>query len=868
MLKLTQRQFAIIFISMTVLFFAFNNCGVVETPTSGKLNFSSTFSHQGISQGCTSCHDTGKSFSRFPATGHQAIAGQDCNVCHSTASWKTANPHGPGAQIPTTCFSCHAAKVPVGFVGTASLSGNLTPVGGLFDHAKSGSGGSGDCVTCHTSKPENVGVSWTGGIYSHSPTPTSCIGCHTNSQRPTGLVGPSPGFNHANGGTGDCIGCHASVPSNIGRTWMLGKFGHSPAPTACATCHLSDSNYIAVQNLIKNQMSHGFKGLPDCASCHSGAASASGWKSWQNETVANGNNTARTDYGIFHTNFPATPDACVTCHINERPTGLVGNPAFDHSTSTSVDCAVCHRSVPTNIGKSWAGASFSHAGVTTCVGCHASARPTGLKGSVSLLNNLTPIGGLFDHSGNGGTGDCSVCHTSKPQNIGTTWAGGVYSHTPKPSSCFPCHTSAQRPIGPVGNPAFDHANGGTGDCFGCHSSNTANIGRTWAQGSFGHSPTPTSCATCHLSDNTYINVQNIIKNQMSHLVPGLPDCANCHSPAAVANKFTSWVAESVVNGNSAARTSLGVFHSIYGSTPKTCQNCHANERPQSPAGATLFDHKINGAGDCVSCHTTVAANIGKTWAQGSFSHSPAPVTCASCHISDPTYTSIKNTITKQMNHQVSGLPDCAQCHSASAISSSFTSWAVPSTANGTSTDRASLGVFHTNFTSSFTSCQTCHSNERPTALVGTTSFNHSTNGAGDCLSCHSSVAANIGKTWKGGKFSHVGVTTCISCHANRVPSGTVPNTQNGFTHATNFGTECSTCHSVVPANVGVTWSKGYFGHAGNSVSGVGNTCSPCHDTKKHFAGQLCTTCHATSKGLKWPTPSSSGNFGGEWGSGQ
>ncbi len=790
--------------------FGYSNCGMVTTPEAGQISSRMSFSHVGITEGCATCHGTGQSIARFPI-GHSATNAKDCGQCHGTTSWLMANPHAIGAGVPTTCISCHAAKVPSGYQGSATIVGNLTPVGGLFDHASHG--GTGDCVSCHTAAPDNVGVTWAGGIYQHSPTPSTCLGCHTPAQVPVGPIGLQK-FDHANGGTGDCVSCHASNVANIGRTWVVGTFTHSPVPAACALCHVNNSNYLAIQNTVKNQMNHTYKGLPDCASCHTSAATANSFSSWLAESVANRDSTPRATLGVFHTGYGSTPTTCETCHTNERPVGY--------------------------------------------------------KGTVGLINNLTPTGGLFDHAANGGTGECATCHTSVPSQIGLTWVKGVFSHSPTPTTCLGCHTSAQRPTGPVGSPAFDHANGGLGDCVGCHASVPANIGKTWASGNYSHSPTPTSCSSCHLSDAKFLQVQNVITNQMKHTISGLPDCALCHSLAASAGGWKSWINESVLNGDSSARTSKGIFHLGYGAAPSTCSLCHSNERPAGPVGPRSYDHANGGAGDCVSCHVSVPANIGLNWTGGSFGHTPAPTSCNTCHMNDAGYLFIKSKIVNQMNHSMSGLPDCASCHKASSSVSGWTSWQAEAIANEVSADLSAKGVFHSNYASVPATCQNCHSNERPKIIVS--GFNHSTSGTGDCIGCHSS-ANKVGLTWSGASAIPSSVVIDPPSGSSGWPSLTVahPNLAN------NPGQTCTTCHGTTPLKGSLI---AYDHSAGYSLpSSVG--CFYCHGTGQkvvkttgveikigplssgstanlHKGGktvtstQTCQSCHAHS-GLKLPT---------------
>ena len=265
-------QLAANFIRITfaviMILLSFVRCSFVSAPQAAQLNLSSStsFSHQGITTGCVTCHATGQPFAAFPATGHEAIGAQDCSVCHTPSSWMSSvSPHTPGAAIPTSCISCHSSNRPTGVQGTVSLLNNLTPQGGLFDHAASGDGGTGDCVACHISVPANVGVSWAPGIYPHSPAPNQCLSCHTSAQRPTGPVG-SAGYNHTNGGTGDCSICHLATPANIGVVWSGASFGHSGV-TACASCHSAEMPSGTVPNTADG-FTHAATFGTECATCH------------------------------------------------------------------------------------------------------------------------------------------------------------------------------------------------------------------------------------------------------------------------------------------------------------------------------------------------------------------------------------------------------------------------------------------------------------------------------------------------------------------------------------------------------------------------------------------------------------------------
>ena len=204
-------------------------------------------------------------------------------------------------------------------------------------------------------------------------------------------------------------------------------------------------------------------------------------------------------------------------------------------------------------------------------------------------------------------------------------------------------------------------------------------------------------------------------------------------------------------------------------------------------GTPPFNHANGGTGDCVSCH---AANAGLNWSSAS-GHSSTLTNCIGCHGPSNTTTAglISQSTSYQMDHTystiLSGSPDCYSCH---GQANGFTSWEL--------SDRVLDSTI-------------------PPVLAAQQDFH-----------------LNIGTP----------PTSCTTCHSPEVPSGTVPNTVDGFNHLATYGTECASCHTNVPGNVGVSWKAPFFNHLNNSASALG-TCSPCHDTNHHNAGQLCTNCH-------------------------
>lgn len=447
------------------------------------------------------------------------------------------------------CSSCHEASRPAALM---DASGNLVVHGSGLD-----------CGVCHT--PQTPSVPWikTITLVSHNPTPTQCSTCHIH-QRPVGPIGPTPQFNHANGGLGECLLCHTQ---NAGISWAGGHFSHNPVPTSCSNCHgiqVPAATALYPSGQTSNLFSHfaAGGGAADCVNCHISNTANVG-VSWASGSY-NHKNSSGTDVGV-----------CLPCHQNERPTSPIGNPSFSHVLSGTMDCGLCHK----NPGVNWIGTYFNHNPLpNTCANCHSSEVPAA---TTSLPAGATTS--LFFHSAAyNGTSDCLACHTAVPANVGVSWAGGNFNHLDGAgksiSTCQDCHSN-QRPVGPIGSPSFDHANGGTGDCVGCHKF----PGDRWSGAGVNHNPLPASCNSCHSSSRpaatTLLPSGSLSPYEHASQFNGLADCVGCHKT----NAGTSW------SGGNYAHTSNT------GGAIGTCLPCH-QARGTKQHGSSK--------GDCVSCHKT------------------------------------------------------------------------------------------------------------------------------------------------------------------------------------------------------------------------------------------------------------------------
>ncbi len=460
---------------------------------------------------CNSCHTADRPINTvYPAPGG-TVSGHfgttDCYSCHkakTTTAPTFTFTHNANGVVLNSCLPCHTAKKPTGVINK-------------FDHAHSAVAST-DCKSCHTSF-----TVWSGALYGHTPNPTTCTNCHT-AQRPTTTIN---GFNHQTmGGTGDCASCHTSKT-----TWSGGNYSHSPAPTSCNSCHLADKPTTVIN---KMDHAHASASSQDCKACHTSF------------TVWSGGNFSHSP----------KPTSCLSCHTAQRPTTVINR--FNHQTAGMGDCVSCHASTTV-----WSGGTYNHSPApTSCNTCHSTNKPTG------VVNK-------FDHAHSAvASTDCKQCHTSY-----TVWSGGHYGHTPNPTTCTNCHTS-QRPTTTING--FNHQTmGGTGDCASCHTSKT-----TWSGGLFSHSPIPTSCTTCHASDRPANAIypsptQTVAGHYATPASSGAGkpgDCVNCHKAKSGSVTSFSWThySASNVKASTCIPCHLQKGKNEHGNNVQDCKNCHSS----------------------------------------------------------------------------------------------------------------------------------------------------------------------------------------------------------------------------------------------------------------------------------------------------
>src|SRR5467141_1129346 len=731
----------------------------------------------------------------------------------------TRSPHGALA-IP--CENCHTATGwrPIRAVPEFDHNKTSYPLRGMHEKVQ--------CTQCHV-KPVFTDVG------------KNCQDCHADiHQRKMGT---------------DCARCHSvlgwnnavqQVKDHQNRFPLLGarpaiqnEECHKGAAvgqfqglsTACASCHLKD--YQKTTN--PNHASAKF--ATTCESCHS-------FDSWLGGTF----NGTSFNHSAPPISFPLTNGhanvPCASCHIG-------GNYNLQ---IVETDCgnSGCHLTTwqkTTNPVHSSAGAAF---GVANCAGCH---------------NTISWTTAIFDHSTTGflltnghANVPCASCHINNN-----------YTLTIAPTDCgnSGCHLTKWQqtttPVHATSGPSFAAVN-----CATCHTT------KGWDSASFDHSttgfalvgthasPSPTPCASCHVSNNYTLNSADCMGchqaawnttpsfggNVPDHIKAGFPTtataCAQCHTITKWADGKFDHTAFGFPLTNSHALVANG------GKVP-SCASCHINNNyslttllsdcGNSGCHLTTWQqtnnptHSSSGptfaVANCSTCHNTI------TWTTATFdhnttgfpltgSHQMAPagkvVACTDCHVGNNYTLTAANT-------------DCYGCHQVA--------WQSTMTLGGVVPNHVAAG-FPTS------QCSTCH-----TTTTWTSTFNHATTGF-PLTNAHQMAPA--------GKAA-----TCASCHINNNYALTIAPTDcgNSGCHLTTWqqtnnpahqsagapfaSANCSTCHNTI------TWNTAIFDHRTTGWALTGShqlapagkvvACADCHKANNYtftVANTDCYGCHQTA----------------------
>ena len=825
--------------------------------------------HEKVS--CTGCHlkpvftDVGKQCADCHADIHRAQFGTNCAQCHTVLGWQVSvqsiSQHFNrfpllGAHAVVECQECHKNAAVGTYVGlsTACSSCHLSdwqtttnPV-----HPSAGAAfAAANCTTCHSFD------NWANAKFDHSTTGflltnghanVACALCHINNnynltiaandcgnsgchlttwQTTTNPVHPSAGTAFA---AANCTTCHNTI------SWTTATFDHSTtgflltaghANVACTLCHISNNYNLTIApsacgnsqchlttwqqtNTPVHSTSGASFAAANCATCHTTA----GW------TAAAFDHSV-TGFTLTGTHMSPTPTPCASCHVS------------NNYTLNTADCYGCHQAAfvsTTTIG----GAVPNHvtAGFPTTAAACATCHPI-----------TTWAAGVFNHAATGfpltnghANVACALCHI-----------GGNYALTIAASACgnSQCHlTTWQQTNNPVHSTAG--AAFGAANCATCHT--TAG----WTAAAFDHSvtgftligthmsPTPTPCASCHVSNNYTLNstdcygchaaafqsTTTIGGSVPNHVTAGFPttgtQCATCHPITTWAAGVFNHAATGFPLTNSHASVACALCH-IGGNyalniAPTACgtSGCHLNTNYGGGwQGTTTPPHASAGplfaVANCANCHTTVSFNT------ATFDHSttgfaltgmhisPAPTPCASCHVGN--------------NFTLSSAA-CIGCHLANWNSTATIGGAVPN-----------------HITAAFPQdCSVCHSTTNWTSAT----FNHNTT-TFPLTGAHTTVACALCHV--GGNYSGTLPTDCYSCHIAQWQStttlgGSVPN------HITSgYPTTCASCHTTT------SWLGAVFNHAttGFPLTGthITTACTLCHISSA-VPPTDCYSCHTAA----------------------
>ena len=677
-----------------------------------------------------------------------------------------------------------------------------------------------NCYACHAAG-SRIGA--TAKPTSHMISNDDCAQCHT----PFGWK-PVAAFNHLNV-IGSCSSCHNGVQAN-------GKsVGHMPTTAACSVCHVVTQPWSFARPYPSNHIPT--SPVAQCTSCHTSA-----------------NYSVLPSLVDIHSYAPSTTADCTQCHgassaayaIPAANFAIVGVPT-NHIPTTGA-CEACHVGAGSSIavtpvpnGATFKNSAMSHAGVTTCVGCHGPAVTTFAGITQIVVMPATAPMGTSSHIPSGTA--CESCHLGSvpaapvPANA-TLTAPGTRFQTPVPttamihgglsSGCSSCHEGGNQwldmgkyPISPTaltGNPSTQYLGFNT---------RPGKAASTFSIADSGH-PTAGDCSQCH-GRTDYFEPLPKPGNHIPYSASA--QCTSCHT-----------------NVDFSVMPTLANIHAYAPSTTANCAQCHGASQAASFAIPTanftiksLPSNHVPTSAACEACHVGAGSSLaatpvpnGATFANSAMRHTGL-TTCVGCHgpaVTATTFYGITKIVvmpsTAPMgagSHLPSGTA-CEGCHLGSVPAA-----LVP--ANATRTAPGSLfatpvpttAMIHASVTSG---CSSCHEGGdqwmdmgkyplSPTALTGvaTTQYlgfqtrpgpaagtfiiadrAHPT--TGDCGVCHSRTDYFEGALKPLNHIPYAPAAVCTSCHTGTDFSA-MPTLASIHLYAPNTSTNCVQCHGASQA---------------------------------------------------------------------
>jgi len=804
--------------------------------------------------------------------------------CHAsgTPDWDVA--------IPATsagCVMCHTETNTAAYNPTSGIHDN-SPSGptvtgnshdGSFDN---GSGGTADCVTCHSTSPNTTPTNHINGVLNtgsaitvaaiagyNQPAGTCATTCH--SAGTTWSYKWSTTAYNTNGT--ECANCHGDYTSG----WNTGVAPHTENPTR-------GTKHNNVGNLTY-----------PCSDCH--AIGSAGYK-WTSKWDPTGTNSNHGDDKITMNQVAGTntfaidtvpnPDraGCTTtsCHSNDAAhTFRVTTTSLTTQTVTGnapdVSCSGCHGGyVGTNANGYWPDGPNT-AGDNTSED-NSGAHFKHMEVLAKAKYNET-IAQLLTNNGNG-TADakqkflCAYCHG--------TASGNPMDATHGQTSYLPADVTRMYAMWDLtqssvdSNASYDGVTNRTCATVDCHNNKTTPTSPTnfsWYGGA------TSACIMCHVDVTDGSVASSNGGTHVAHTSAATNfgrtiTCNDCHKTAS---ETVAWGSPGTPPTNNHLNGTFTVSSNVVTFTYSAGQGCGTNV--------------CHNAGDGVTAPASGA---------NSYPWGTALANCSICHIASPTSAAHTKHLAAKVSSYVSG--SCADCHANSTTTQITASTHIDGTrnagggsskitaapGNGSCTNSCHLSAEAGDWTggSAAIACADCHSGSGASAYIGgdktsvsgpnympqynmhvltpTVSGKKHDGTLTACTTCHTTISAqatHVNGTWtaddadntndqhrglfatytdaaSGGSCSGSGV----ACHAD---GGSWTRKWKSTVTATN-GAECANCHGDYASG----WNAG-VGHAVSPTRG--------NSSNHNSTGSLsyaCTACHvigASTNAYPWTTGS-------------
>lgn len=382
---------------------------------------------------CFECHPTGSAegafnhnTSIFPLTGaHATVECSSCHTngfggtstvcydCHTNNFNQSTNPNHNAINIPKDCGTCHTTN-PGWNPATFPIHNNYYVLAGAHVTI------SNNCVTCHQGNYVNTpnlcfGCHATQYNQTTNPNhitsqfPTTCETCHSQSAWSPSI------FNHNN--VYPLTGAHATIANDC---FTCHQGNYVNPPNTCVGCHQANYNQTTNPN-------HGAISIPTaCATCHTTNPNwiPATFPIHNNYYVLAGAHVAIANNCVVchNGNYNSTPNTCVGCHLNNY--NQTTNPPHAASQFPTT-CTDCHTQ------NAWIPANWNHDGL------------------------YFPI---YSGKHNGKWNTCSDCHTNPanyaiftcttschPQSSMNNAHQGVAGYSYNSNACYSCHPNGNAP---------------------------------------------------------------------------------------------------------------------------------------------------------------------------------------------------------------------------------------------------------------------------------------------------------------------------------------------------------------------------------------------------------------------------------------